>query len=180
MKKTVQVYGLIAGLVVATLMLISTSIHCANGDFDNGMIYGYGIMILSFSLIFVAIKNYRDKFNGGLISFGKAFKIGLFITLVASTIYVIAWQIDYRFFVPDFMDKYTVYMLDKLRASGASQAEISKQALEMAKMSEMYKNPLFNILLTYVEIVPVGLVVSLISALVLKRKTPKQQVPAFS
>jgi NADH:ubiquinone oxidoreductase subunit 6 (subunit J) len=73
-----------------------------------------------------------------------------------------------------------VYMLDKLRASGASQAEISKQALEMAKMSEMYKNPLFNILLTYVEIVPVGLVVSLISALVLKRKTPKQQVPAFS
>lgn len=176
MKKTVIVYGLIAGLVIASLMIVLTSIYCARGEFDNGMIYGYAAMIAAFSMIFVGTKNYRDKFNGGTISFGKAFKIGLFITLIASTIYVIAWQIDYRFFIPDFMDKYSAYMVEKLRASGASQTEISKQTLEMAQMAEMYKNPLFSILLTYAEIVPVGLIVSLISALILKRKTTKQEV----
>lgn len=170
MKKIVIVCGLIAGLIVSVLMVISIAIYKSTGDFDNGMIYGYASMLLAFSLIFVGIKNYRDKYNNGIIGFGKAFKIGLFITLIASTIYVIVWLIDYYFFIPDFGEKYASYMLEKLKASGASQVEIVKQTKEMANFSEMYKNPIINALFTYLEILPVGLIITLISSLILKRK----------
>jgi ethanolamine transporter EutH len=170
MKKIVIVCGLIAGGIVSAMMLITMAIYKSSGDFDNGMIYGYASMLLAFSLIFVGIKNYRDKYNNGIISFGKAFKIGILITLIASSIYVIVWLIDYYFFIPDFGEKYAAHMLEKLKASGASEIEIAKQTKEMASFSTMYKNPFFNALMTYVEIIPVGLIITLISSLILKRK----------
>jgi hypothetical protein len=108
-----------------------------------------------------------------VISFGKAFKIGIMIVLIASTIYVAAWLIDYFFFIPDFAEKYSAHMLDKMRASGASQIEIDKQTKEMANMGRMLKNPFINAMMTYLEILPVGLIVTLISSLILKRKTAK-------
>jgi hypothetical protein len=171
MKKTVIVCGLIAGLISTSLfiglMILGKADH---DDFENGMIYGYTLMILAFSLIFVGTKITRDKHNDGSISFGKAFRIGLYITLIASTIYVMVWLIDYYVFIPDFADKYAAQAVEKLKTSGASQVEIANKTAEMAKFSEMYKNPFFNALLTYSEILPVGLLVSLISAWTLKRK----------
>src|ERR1017187_9822075 len=71
------------------------------------MLIGYASMLVALSLVFVGIRNYRDKYNNGVISFGKAFKIGIMIVLIASTIYVVAWLIDYFFFIPDFMEKYS-------------------------------------------------------------------------
>jgi hypothetical protein len=170
MKKVVIVCGLIAGGIVSAMMIITMAIYTSTGNFENGMIYGYASMLLAFSLIFVGIKNYRDKYNNGIISFGKAFKIGLFITLIASTMYVIVWLIDYYFFIPDFGEKYAAHMLEKLKASGASEIEMAKQTKEMASFSDMYKNPFFNALITYSEIIPVGLIVTLISSLILRRK----------
>ncbi len=170
MKKIVIVCGLIAGGIVSAMMLITMAIYTSIGDFDNGMIYGYASMLLAFSLIFVGIKNYRDKYNNGMISFGKSFKIGILITLIASTIYVVVWLIDYYFFIPDFGEKYAAHMLAKLKTSGASEIEIAKKTKEMASFSTMYKNPFFNALMTYEEIIPVGLIITIISSLVLKRK----------
>jgi Protein of unknown function (DUF4199) len=170
MKKIVLVCGSIAGLIVAAMMFISMAVYHKEGNFDNGMLIGYASMIIAFSLIFVGIKNYRDKYNGGAISFGRAFKVGVLIALVASTFYVVAWLIDYYFFMPDFMEKYAAYSIDKLKAAGASAEKIAEEAKEMAFFSDMYKNPLFVILFTFIEILPVGLLVSLIAALVLKRK----------
>jgi hypothetical protein len=174
MKKLVLVYGIIAGVIVAALMAISTGYFCAKGDFEGGMIYGYSAMIIAFSMIFVGVKSFRDKHNGGTINFGKAFKIGLFISLIASTIYVISWLINYYLFIPDFIDRYVAAMLNKAKSSGISADELAKQTAEMAQMKEWYKNPLFVILMTYVEILPVGLLVTLITALILKRNKPKQ------
>ena len=91
--------------------------------------------------------------------------------LVASTVYVAAWLVDYFYFIPDFMEKYSAHMIDQLKASGASQVEIDKQAEEMATFAVKYKNPFFNAMMTYMEILPVGLVVTLASSLILKRKT---------
>ncbi len=173
MKKNIIIYGLIAGIVVSVLMLLSLNYisHCeGNVDYDTSMVIGYASMLLAFSLVFVGIRNYRDKFNGGVISFGKAFKVGILIVLIASTIYVAAWLVDYFFFIPDFAEKYSAHTLDKLKASGASQAEIDKQTKEMANFCRMFKNPFFNAMMTYVEILPVGLIVTLISSLILKRK----------
>ena len=146
--------------------------HCEGTiDYTRSLLIGYASMLISFSLVFVGIRNYRDKYNEGVISFGKAFKIGIMIVLIASTIYVVAWLIDYFFFIPDFIEKYSAHMLDQLRASGASQIEIDKQTKEMASLGRMYKNPFFNAMMTYIEILPVGLIVTLISSFILKRKT---------
>jgi hypothetical protein len=176
MKKNVIIYGLIAGIVVSVLMLATVNYvsHCEGSiDYSTSMLIGYASMLIAFSLVFVGIRNYRDKYNGGIISFGKAFKTGILMVLIASTIYVIAWLIDYFFFIPDFAEKYAAHTLSELKAGGASQAEIEKQTKEMADFARMYKNPFFNAMMTYVEILPVGLIVTLISSLVLKRKTAK-------
>lgn len=176
MKKNILVYGLIAGVLVSTFMLygMHSLSHCnGKADYGTSMLIGYASMLVAFSLVFVGIRNFRDKYNGGIISFGKAFKTGFLIALIASTLYVIAWQVDYFFFIPDFMEKYSAHELDQLKASGASQLTIDEKTKEMAGFLKMYKNPLFNSLMTYMEILPVGIVVTLISSLILKRKTAK-------
>jgi len=175
MKRNILVYGLISGILVSTFMLISMNYisHCEGSvDYETSMLIGYASMLIAFSLVYVGIRNYRNKYNGGVISFGKAFKIGILIVLIASTLYVIAWMIDYFFFMPDFMDKYSAHAIDKLKAEGASQLDIDKETKKMANMTQMYKNPIFTAMFTYAEILPVGLVVTLISSLILKKKTP--------
>ena len=167
MKKIILVNGLIGGIIVSAVMATAVASGYSGA---GGMIIGYASMLIAFSLIFVGIKNYRDKYNDGFISFGKAFKIGILITLIASTLYVATWLIEYFFFIPDFGDKYAAEMVDKLKASGASQLELDKKAKEMADFASMYKNPFFNALITYTEILPVGLIVTIISALILKKK----------
>jgi Protein of unknown function (DUF4199) len=161
-------YGLLSGAIVAVAMTVSISIYYQNPDLEP--VWGYASMILAFSMMFVGIKNYRDKVNGGSISFGKAFKIGLVITLIGSTIYVVTWLIMYYGFIPDYIDKYIDLMLKQAAASGASATELAQQTQEMAEMREWIKNPIFLVLMTYMEILPVGLIVALLSALVLRRK----------
>lgn len=173
MKKIILTHGLIAGAIVSALMLFSTNYlsHCEGSvGYNTSMLIGYASMLMAFSLVFVGVRNYRDKYNEGVISFGKAFQIGIIIVLIASTMYVISWLIAYFFFIPDFMEKYSTHMVEELKTSGAGQAEIDAKMKEMADFARMYKNPFFNALMTYAEIVPVGLIVTLICALVLKRK----------
>jgi hypothetical protein len=179
MKKNIIIYGLIAGIVVSVLMLFTTHYlsYCAgNVDYDTSMLIGYASMIIAFSIVYVGIRNYREKYNGGVISFGKAFKIGLTMVLIASTIFVSAWLIDYFFFMPPgFIEKSFAYELDQLKASGASQIELDEKTKEMANFYRMYKNPFFNAMMTYAIILPVGLIVTLISSLILKKKNTTKQ-----
>ena len=177
MKKNVIVFGLIAGVIASVLMVISMARCSSDANFEHSMLIGYASMVLAFAFIFVGIKNYRDKYNNGSITFGKAFKTGLYISLIASTMYVITWLIDYYVFIPDFMDKYVAHMLKEAKDSGASAAELTKQANELAYNQQLYKNPIMVVLFTYLEILPVGILVSLIAALILKRK-PKQTFTA--
>lgn len=170
MKKTIIICGLIAGLISISMFIGLMIVGHEDHDWENGMLYGYTLMLLGFSFIFVATKIIRDKYNGGIISFGQAFKVGFYITLIASTVYVVIWLIDYYFFMPDFMEQYSARALEKLKASGASAAKLAEEKASMDKFNKMYKNPFFNALLTYTEILPVGLIVSLISALLLRKK----------
>jgi hypothetical protein len=176
MKKNILIYGLIAGIIVSILMLaiVNYVSHCEGSvDYGTSMVIGYAAMLVALSLVFVGIRNYRDKYNGGVISFGKAFKIGILMVLIASTIYAVAWVIDAHFFIPDFAEKFASQELADLKASGASQVKIDKETKEMADFVVMFKNPLFNAMMAYAEILPVGLIVTLISSLVLKRKEAK-------
>lgn len=169
MKRNTLIFGSVAGLIVAAVMVI-TMVLLYHNNYQCNMYVGYGSMIIALSLMFVAVKNYRDKYNGGVVSFGKAFMIGFYVALIASTIYVATWLIIYYAFMPDFMDRYATFTLNKLKTDGATAEELSKELKLMNTYKEAYKNPLFIILLTYLEILPVGLVIALLSALILKKK----------
>jgi hypothetical protein len=171
MKKTIWVCGIIAGIISVSWGVVGESV-LNHLSLNTRMIFGYATMILAFSLIFVAIKNYRDTYNSGQITFGKALGIGLWVTLIASTVYVVVWMIDYSYFMPDYGDKYQAQVLSELKASGASAAVIKKQAAEMAVTMGKYKtSPTFRAMFTYLEIAPVGIVISFIAALILKNKS---------
>lgn len=175
MKKTVLIFGSIAGLILLIILATSTIICYNNEDFSGNMWLGYSSMLLAFSLIFVGIKNVRDKYNGGYISFGKGFKVGMYIALIASTVYVITWLIEYYLFIPDFMDKYLAHVLREATKEGATAAELKSKKDEMAMYTNMYKTPFGVIVLTYLEVLPIGLIISLIAAAILKRNPAKTQ-----
>ncbi|MEE1944120.1 DUF4199 domain-containing protein [Pedobacter sp. KR3-3] len=173
MKKNILVFGLLSGLIVSVAMSVSMVLCYNKNSYSGNMVLGYTMMLLAFVFVFVGIKNYRDKFNGGLISFGNAFKIGGLIALIASTMYVIAWLIVYYNFIPDFMEKYSAHVINQAKEAKVSQAELNKQIAQMNSFKEIYKSPLGIILMTYLEILPLGLIVALISSLILKRKEMK-------
>ncbi|BAU52101.1 DUF4199 domain-containing protein [Mucilaginibacter gotjawali] len=172
MKKTVWVCGLIAGMISISWALVGEGWLHAHLNMNTRMFLGYATMILAFSLIFVAIKNYRDTHNNGQVTFGKALGIGLLVTLIASTVYVVVWMIDFKYFIPDFGEKYTAQVIAEMKANGANAAAVKKETAELTATMTKYKtSALFRIMVTYSEIVPVGVVVSLIAALILKKKS---------
>lgn len=172
MKRTVLVFGLISG-AISTLMVLTTMPFVDRIGFDTAEIIGYTTMILSFLLVFAGVRSYRDNVCGGAIGFGKAFGVGILITLVSCAMYVVTWEILYfkLGFMHDFFDKYGEYIVEKARASGASAAAVQAQADEMAKFKQLYENPLYNAAFTFLEPFPVGVLMTLIAAAVLKKRS---------
>ncbi|MBB5437649.1 hypothetical protein HDC92_001321 [Pedobacter sp. AK017] len=164
MKKTVWIFGLIIGGILAANMVAMVQM-VYSGKFKGNDFVGYAALVVIFSIIFFGIKNYKNKQNAGLISFGKAFKIGTLIAFIGSTVYVVVWLFYYYLFVPDFMDVYTSCVLRE-----STPADLPAKTQQMADFKEMYKNPLFVVLITYSEVFPIGLIVALISGLILKKK----------
>ena len=158
-------------------MAVSMAVmSCSSGNADGGrgsMIIGFSAMVVAFSFIFVGIKNYRDKQNGGIITFGKGFLLGFMISFIASTLYVITWGVEFHFFMPDFMDKYSAMQVKQIHASGISGAALEKALKSIESANDNYNhNPFFFAMYTYMEILPVGILITLISALILRRKSP--------
>lgn len=169
MKKTILTFGFISGAILSGLMFI-TILFTNQIGFDKGEILGYTTIVLSFLLVFFGIRSYRENVGDGQITFTKGFIVGISITVIASLCYVITWEILYYNFMHGFMDKYSAYLVGKLQASGASPAKIAEQLAEMKRYKELYENPLWNGLLTFIEPFPVGLVITLISAAILRKK----------
>lgn len=171
MKRIVLTFGLVSGAILAGVMAAMLPL-CMNGTIDTGKseIVGYTTMTLAFVMVFVGIRSYRENAGGGAITFGKAFQVGILITLIASAIYVVSWEIVYVNFIPDFSDKYAAHIVNKLRADGASAAVVAAKEKEMADFKRLYANPLINVGMTFMEVFPVGLVVTLVSAAILRRK----------
>jgi predicted ABC-type exoprotein transport system permease subunit len=177
MKRIVLRSGLVSGVILIALSAVMLPL-CMNGtiDFDHSELLGYSAMVLAFLMVFFGIRSYRDNVAGGTIGFGKAFQVGMLITLVTCAMYVIAWEITYFNFYPDFLDQYSAHVLDKMRAAGESEAAIQETTAQMATMAKYYDNILFNSAITFMEVFPVGLIVTLVSAGILRRK-PRQDAP---
>lgn len=173
MKKTVLKFGLISGAMMAVFM-VATMPFMEQIGFDYGMFVGYTGMLLAFLLVFFGIKSYRDNVAGGSITFGKAFKVGILIVVISSVCYVVTWEILYFNFLPDFADKYTSYVIEKERASGASAEQIAQMVEKTNTMKSILENPFLNAAIAFLEPLPVGLVMTLISALILRRRRTQE------
>lgn len=173
MKKIVLTFGLIAGAILALMMFVTLPL-IDRVSFDRLEILGYSSMVAAFLMVFFGIRSYRENIGGGKISFGKAFQVGILITLISCACYVIAWQIIYYKIAPDFVDKYGNYMVEKARAAGASPEALAAQREQFKSFKALYDNPLINAAITLLEPLPVGLPMTLISAAILRRKEPKQ------
>ena len=168
MKKIVLIYGLIGGLIVSVLMWLT--LGSGQHDFENGELIGYTTMVVALSTIFFGVKAYRDKHLDGRITFGKAFLLGLYIALVASTLYVASWMLLSATTGDYFMVQYYEHAKQEMESSNMPAEEMNAKLEEMQQFAKLYKNPIVKIGFTYLEILPVGLLVSLLVAAILKRK----------
>lgn len=169
MKKTVLTFGLIAGAIMS-VMMFSTIPFMDKIGFDKGAYIGYTTMVGAFLLVFFGIRSYRENVGAGKIGFGRAFAVGILITLIACLFYVVSWQIIYSNFVPDFMEKYTNYLMEKMKAAGEAQTAIDAKLQEMNSIKVWYANPFLRAAITLVEVLPVGLLVTLVSSIILRKK----------
>ena len=168
MKRVVLKYGLLSGAVV--LSAIFLPLAAGRIDFKYQEIVGFTAMILSFLLVFFGIRSYRDDVRDGTIGFWKGVQVGILISLVTCAVYVVAWEIVYFNFLPDFAETYSVKVIAQMREDGASAEAIAAKQQQMETFRRLYKNIFFNIGMTFLEIFPVGLIVTLVSAAILRRK----------
>jgi hypothetical protein len=175
----VLTFGLIAGAILSVMMVITFQFHDQIGFGPAGLIVGYTSMVLAFLMVYFGVRSYRDNVAGGKVGFGRAFAVGLLITLVGSVCYVATWEVVYYKFIPDFADKYAAYELTKAREAGETEAQIAAKAKETDQFREEYKKPLVNIAYTLLEPLPVGILFTLVTAGLLSRKRRSgETVPA--
>ncbi len=165
MLRIILVFGLISGAAASAMMwILTTLVGTHEVDFDNGMLFGYATMVIALSLVFFGIRAYREK-NGGRITFMKGLQIGILITLISSLCYAASWEV---YGDKDFVDEYTAYNIDKMKAAGAPEAEVEAARVQGEEFAEMYKVFYIRFGMTLMEILPVGIIVTLISAAILR------------
>src|SRR4030095_7731987 len=120
MNRYALIYGAIAGAIAATVLTVGIASDLSNHT--TSLWFGYLVMLVALSLIFVGVKRYRDVECGGVIRFGRAFGLGLAIAAVAGVIYALVWESYLQISGYDFMADYTRSVLDGMRAEGAAPA----------------------------------------------------------
>ncbi len=167
MSRIILIFGAAAGLIVAVPMCLLVA-NAEPGSAATSHFTGYLIMLLALSLVFVGVKRLRDRELGGAIRFVPAFLAGLGISAVAGVIYVVGWEITLAVTDFAFIESYSAAAVEAARARGASAAEVEAVIAQMDEFRRQYANPLFRLPLTFAEIFPVGVLVSLVSAALLR------------
>ena len=168
MLRTILKYGAIAGVVVGGFMFATFLGFGGEPPMRYAMVLGYATMLLALSAVFVGIKRHRDVDRGGVIGFWPALGVGLGISFIAGVFYVVAWEGVQAVMHMDFATSYGNAMLEQARARGAGADEIARMTAELADFKVQYADPLFRLPMTFAEIFPVGVLVSLVSAALLR------------
>lgn len=173
MRKVTLTFGLIAGAIISVFLVIGFALWENSRKMINSELIGYAIMVIALSMVFFGIKSYRDNYQKGAINFWKGFQVGLLITLIASLMYAITWETylqsrpaSYQAFV----DYYIECQINKKKEKGASAAEVDQMVKSMDDFKRLYRNPAIRFGMTLMEILPVGIIITLISAAVLRKK----------
>lgn len=168
MLRTILVYGAIAGVIVGIPMLIQGVMLEEHPPVPIAMAIGYATMLIALSAVFLGVKRHRDTVGGGVIKFWPALGMGLAISAVAGVMYVLTWELTQALTGYGFVAEYTDTLVAEKQAAGASAEEIATLRAQMADFAAQYADPLYRLPVTFIEIFPVGVVVSLISAAVLR------------
>ena len=168
MLRTILLYGIIGGLIVAVPMFSLLVMNEGSHSSAQSMLTGYALMILGLSMVFIGVKSYRDKVRGGVIKFLPAFLLGLGISFAAALIYVIGWEVVLYLTNYTFAAEYAAATIEAAEAKGVPPAELEALRTQYAEFERLYANPLFRLPMTFIEIFPVGLIISLITALLLR------------
>ena len=175
MKKTVITFGLISGGIAALMMFAITPL-VRRVSYELLTVLGFTTLVVCFLMVYFGIRSYRDNVAGGTITFGKAFKVGILITLISCGVYIISWEFIQHQFLPTFFDDYLTYTVETMRAEGATQEELSRQLQENEQFRRWFRNPFIRYAMSLMEAFPVGLLITLISSLILKKKTRKGDI----
>jgi hypothetical protein len=174
MKNTIIKYGLISGAIAAVGILLVTLVLKAYGfekvGFEKSAYFGYTLIILAMAVIFFGIKAFRDNENDGSITFTKGLLIGLGIAAISCVCYSLMWLVVYYNFIPNFMEDYAAYSTNQLKGSGASEAELAKNAAQLQDFKDLYKTPFGVFAITLIEPLPIGILGALVCAFILKKK----------
>lgn len=169
MKKSVLKYGLLSGLALAIMMSATVPFeHRINASW--AMVVGYTTMVLSFLIVFVGVKHYRDADCGGSITFGRAFVVGGLMMLISCACYVAAWEILNATVEKNFAHDYTAALVKHAQNSGLQGAALQAKIAEARNFEVMYANPLYRVPMTLLEPLPVGIIMALVTAGILRRK----------
>ena len=169
MFRDILKYGLISGLIVGGIDFAMFTAMADEHDFQNGMLIGYTIMLVALTAVFIGIKRHRDLQLGGVIRFWPAFGMGVAISFIAAVFYVLSWEASQAVTGGDFAAAYSNFVLEQARAKGESAAEIARMSAELAQFKVQYANPVWRLPMIFTEIFPVGVLVSLVSAMLLRR-----------
>lgn len=161
------IYGGLAAAVLAVFIAVIATLH-ERVAFVSTLTFGYSVMLVAMSFVFVGVKRYRDVEGGGVIRFGRALGLGLSIALIACIGYVLIWEAYLAITHYRFMDDYIAKLIHDARASGKSAAELAAMTREFDGMRAMYANPLVRLPMTFMEVGPVGLLVAIMPAALLR------------
>lgn len=165
---TILRYGLVAGAVVGAALLCTSLAYDGQPPPDWGMAAGFASMLVALSAVFVGIKRHRDVAGGGVIRFWPALGLGLGISVVAGLVYVASWELALVLIDADFAQVFAAQMVARAEARGLTGDALAAAVRQAAGFEAMYRNPLYRMPMTLAEILPVGLLVSLVSAAVLR------------
>jgi hypothetical protein len=173
MRRVILIFGLLAGALISVFVIVMIGLWEKNGTVLHSELVGYASMVIALSMVFFGIKSYRDNYQKGAIKFWKGVQIGILISLIASLMYAFTWE-TYNRVNPagyaSFINTYCESYISGVKAKGASDAEIEKTVKSLQDMKKMLENPVIRFGMTLMEILPVGIIITLISAAVLRKK----------
>lgn len=161
------IYGGLSGIAIIAIIIAGLQL-ADRVTFTGSEWFGYLVMLSALSFIFVGVKRFRDVERGGVISFGAALGIGVAIAAVAGIAYVIVWEAYLAMTDYAFMDQYIAGIRKAKQAAGLTGEALARELAPMEAMRVQYRNPLFRVPITFLEIAPMGLLVALVSAALLR------------
>ena len=170
MKTTGIRFGLYGAAALIVLSFLGWIIGKGQDmDFGTQEVIGYASIVVALSFVFFGIKHFRDRVNQGSVSFAQALKIGLTISLITGLAFGVL-DIIYRLINPEFTTEYYDYMVEQAKATVPAD-QLDAKLAEMESQREFFSNPLLSFFVMTLTVVIIGFIISLLSSLVLQRKT---------